>query len=110
MSAKLPVAVLAATGSVGQRFIQLLDNHPSFEVVALSGSDRGIGKPYAEVCHWLLPKPMPAWARDMKVVPTTPEAISAPLVFSALPAEIARDAHRLGRWLHHDIIPRRIVV
>ncbi len=45
---KIPVAVLAATGSVGQRFVQLLDGHPWFEVVALTGSDRSIGRPYGE--------------------------------------------------------------
>jgi aspartate-semialdehyde dehydrogenase len=67
MSEKIPVAVLAATGSVGQRFIQLLDSHP-----------------------WLLADPMPAWARDLPVLPTEPAKIQVPLVFSALPADIAR--------------------
>ncbi len=91
MSNKIPVAVLAATGSVGQRFVQLLDNHPWFEVVALTGSDRSIGKPYGEVCHWLLPGEMPAWAREMIVRPSTPEAVQAPLALSGLPADLARD-------------------
>ena len=50
---KIPVAILAATGSVGQRFVQLLDQHPWFQVVALTGSERGHGKPYGEVCRWL---------------------------------------------------------
>jgi aspartate-semialdehyde dehydrogenase len=95
MSNKIPVGVLAATGSVGQRFVQLLDQHPMFEVVALTGSDRGQGKPYSEVCRWLLPGDMPAWARDLPVLPTTPEAVNAPLVFSGLPADIARDAEPL---------------
>ncbi len=88
---KIPVAVLAATGSVGQRFVQLLDQHPWFEVVALTGSDRGLGKPYAEVCRWLLPTEMPAWAREMPVLPSTPQATQVPLVFSGLPADIARE-------------------
>jgi aspartate-semialdehyde dehydrogenase len=92
MSERIPVAVLAATGSVGQRFVQLLDGHPWFEPVALTGSDRTIGQKYGESCRWTLPEPMPEWAREMTVLPTTPEAANANLVFSALPADIARDA------------------
>ncbi len=89
---KIPVAVLAATGSVGQRFVQLLDRHPWFEVAALTASDRSVGQPYGQACHWILPEPMPAWASQMQIVPTTPEATgSLPLVFSALPASIARE-------------------
>src|SRR5512146_857281 len=92
MPDRIPVAVLAATGSVGQRFVQLMDGHPWFEVVALSGSERAIGQTYAAACHWILPEPMPVWAREMVVQPTTPEALSAGLVFSALPADIAKEA------------------
>ncbi len=92
MPNRIPVAVLAATGSVGQRFVQLLDGHPWFEVVALSGSERAIGQTYGAACHWILPEPMPVWAREMVVQPTTPEALSAGLVFSALPADIAKEA------------------
>src|SRR5512135_744468 len=91
MSQRIPVSVLAATGSVGQRFVQLLDGHPFFEVVSLTGSDRSIGQKYGESCHWILPEPMPEWACDMTVVPTTPEAANAPMAFSALPAGIAKN-------------------
>ena len=52
---RMKVAVLAATGSVGQRFVQLLDGHPMFEVTALTGSERREGQTYAETCHWILP-------------------------------------------------------
>lgn len=92
MSERIPVSILAATGSVGQRFIQLLDNHPWFEVTSLTGSDRSIGQKYGDACHWILPTPIPAWAREMTVVPTTPEMANAGLVFSALPTSIAKDA------------------
>ena len=95
MEKKLPVAVLAATGSVGQRFIQLLDNHPWFDVVALTASDRSAGQTYAEACHWILPDPMPSWAGAMKIRPTDPRAVDAPIVFSALPADNARDVEPL---------------
>ena len=89
MSNRIPVAVLAATGSVGQRFIQLLDCHPYFKVVALTASDRTVGKTYGEACHWILPGDMPEWAKEMVILPTTPESASVPLAFSALPADAA---------------------
>ncbi|MCE1252525.1 MAG: aspartate-semialdehyde dehydrogenase [Anaerolineae bacterium] len=95
MDKKIPVAVLAATGSVGQRFIQLLDNHPWFEVTALTASDRSAGQLYGDACHWVLPDAMPEWAAKMKVLPTAPESTDAPIVFSALPADTARDAEPL---------------
>ncbi len=88
-SKKIPVVVLGATGSVGQRFVQLLDGHPWFEVIALTGSDRTIGRPYGEACHWVLPEPMPAWARPLVVQPSSPESIPARIAFSALPADLA---------------------
>jgi aspartate-semialdehyde dehydrogenase len=95
MHERIPVSVLAATGSVGQRFVQLLDGHPFFEVVSLTGSDRSIGQSYGDACHWILPGPMPAWACGMKVVPTTPEAANTRIAFSALPAGIAKEAEPL---------------
>ena len=91
----IPVAVLGATGSVGQRFISLLENHPLFKVTALAASDRSVGQTYAQACHWILPEPMPTWARDMLVVPCSPEAMRARIVFSALPAEQAKDLEPL---------------
>jgi aspartate-semialdehyde dehydrogenase len=91
MTRKIPVAVLAATGSVGQRFIQLLDQHPMFEVTSLTASDRTVGQKYGDACHWILPGDMPAWAREMTIQTTAPESASVPLAFSALPADAARD-------------------
>jgi aspartate-semialdehyde dehydrogenase len=88
---QIPVAVLGATGSVGQRFISLLDNHPWFKVVALAASDRSVGQPYAQACRWVLNDPMPEFACEMVVVPATPECIDAKIVFSALHNEIAKD-------------------
>ncbi len=87
----IPVAVLGATGSVGQRFISLLDNHSIFKVVALAASDRSEGKPYAEACRWILSEPMPAWAREMTLLPCSPQAMpDVKIVFSALPSEQAK--------------------
>ena len=87
---RIKVAVLGATGAVGQRFVQLLDRHPWFEVTALTGSDRSIGKTYAETCRWVLAEPMPEYARDMRLVPTEP-GLDAALMFSALPSETAQE-------------------
>jgi aspartate-semialdehyde dehydrogenase len=86
---KIKVAVLGATGAVGQRFVQLLENHPWFEVTALTGSDRSVGQLYGEACRWVLDKPMPDYARSMKVVPTEPD-LDAAIAFSALPADQAK--------------------
>ncbi len=88
---KIKVAILGATGAVGQRFVQLLDGHPWFEVTALTGSDRTTGQTYAEGCRWILAEPMPEYAKTMKIVPTEP-GFEAALAFSALPADTAREA------------------
>jgi aspartate-semialdehyde dehydrogenase len=87
---KIKVAVLGATGAVGQRFVQLLDNHPWFEVTALTGSDRSVGQAYGDVCRWVLDRPMPEYARLLKVAPTEP-GLDATLAFSALPSDQAKD-------------------
>ncbi len=87
---RIPVAILAATGSVGQQFVHLLDGHPWFKVVALTGTEQRAGSRYGETCHWLLPAPMPDWAARMPVVPSLPENCPAALAFSALPADQAR--------------------
>jgi aspartate-semialdehyde dehydrogenase len=88
---KIPVSILGATGMVGQRFVLLLDGHPWFRVAALTGSDRSIGRTYGESCRWVLADPMPEYARTMVVRPTEPDGESA-LAFSALPADLAREA------------------
>ena len=97
MSAKVSVAVLGATGAVGQRFIQLLANHPTFEIAALTASDRSEGKTYANAAHWVIEGDVPAALRGMPLLPTTAEAVqkNAPAVkavFSALPNESAQIA------------------
>ena len=88
---RIPVAVLAATGSVGQRFVQLLEGHPWFEVVAVTASDRSVGQPYGKACHWIVPEPMPERVAGLTVLPTAPDAVKVPLVFSALPADVAKE-------------------
>lgn len=89
--ARIPVAVLGATGMVGQRFIELLQSHPWFELVGLAASEQHGGRLYGEVARWRLPgSEMPAIAATLPVVGCRPEVLSAAkIVFSALPAEVA---------------------
>ncbi len=88
---RIPVAVLGATGMVGQRFIELLQGHPWFELVALAASERHAGRTYAEVARWRLPgSEMPEAVATLPVLACRPEALpDVKLVFSALPAEAA---------------------
>src|SRR6266568_3156898 len=90
---RIPVAVLGATGMVGQRFIELLqEGHPWFELVALAASERRAGRTYAEVAQWRLAgSAMPASAASLPVTACRSDALPAgvKIVFSALPAEVA---------------------
>jgi aspartate-semialdehyde dehydrogenase len=86
------VGVLGATGAVGQRFVELLADHPWFNLTTLAASDRSAGKPYEKVVNWRLDTPFPEKIARLNVSPTTPKgAKDVDLVFSALPAEIATD-------------------
>jgi len=90
MSRKYRVGILGATGTVGQRFIQLLQDHPQFEITALAASDRSAGKPYAEACAWKLAGTVPEFARDIIVQPIEP-SLDCDIVFSSLPSSVARE-------------------
>lgn len=85
------VGVLGATGMVGQRFIQLLENHPDFDVTALAASSRSAGKRYEDATTWYLAEEMPESVKDIVVTETSPEAMSndVDIVFSSLPTDFA---------------------
>ena len=84
------VGVLGATGAVGQRFVQLLADHPWFHLQTLTASERSAGKPYGKVVNWRLDAPYPDTISDIIVTPTTVESLKdCDLVFSALPADVA---------------------
>ena len=91
MSERLRVGILGATGTVGQRFIQLLEEHPQFEVTALAASDRSAGKVYAEACAWRLPGEMPERVKQIVVKAPAPP-LDCDFVFSSLPGDIAGKA------------------
>ncbi|RJS88248.1 aspartate-semialdehyde dehydrogenase [Candidatus Bathyarchaeota archaeon] len=90
---KREVAILGATGTVGQRFIELLQGHPWFEISVLAASERSAGKKYKEACKWRMETPMPEAVEDMTVVNTNlkevKQAGNVDFVFSALPGSIA---------------------
>ena len=83
-----PVAILGATGAVGQTFIRCLTRHPWFEIAELAASERSAGKPYAEAARWLEGE-LPPELADKIVLPCDPDRLSAPIVFSALDAAAA---------------------
>lgn len=87
---KYRVGILGATGTVGQRFVQLLENHPQFEVTALAASDRSAGKPYSQACAWKLPGAMPEYVKEIVVEPIEPP-LDCDFVFSSLPSNVARE-------------------
>ncbi len=81
---KIRVGVLGATGAVGQRFAQLLANHPYFDLQVLAASERSAGKTYGEATNWVLTTPMPPQLNDVVVQDMSTE-LDCELVFSALP-------------------------
>lgn len=85
---KIKVGVLGATGAVGQRFVQLLENHPWFEVSDLYASERSAGKRYFDACKWNLRGDMPHAVREMVLKLPIP-GDDCQVVFSALPSETA---------------------
>lgn len=85
---KRKVAVLGATGTVGQRFIGLLQGHPWFEINALTTSDTKAGKRYGDVTAWHWAGEMPSAVANMKLQPTTAD-LDAEICFSALPSDAA---------------------
>ena len=97
-----PVAILGATGAVGQTFIRLLQGHPWFTVAEVAASERSAGKSYAEATRWL-EGPMPADVATLVVKACDPAQVTSPLVFSALDAAAASEVEpafaRAGRMV-----------
>ncbi len=85
---RLRVAILGATGAVGQRFVALLSNHPWFEITRVAASERSAGKTYRDACRWLVPSPMPSGVAPLVVTDLSASG-DIDLVFSALTADVA---------------------
>lgn len=85
---RIPVAVLGATGTVGQKFIRLLAEHPWFEVRVVAASEQSAGKRYGDVVRWRETTPLPEAAANLVVRPCVPD-FEVPIVFSALDSGVA---------------------
>jgi aspartate-semialdehyde dehydrogenase len=90
MNTKHEIGILGATGMVGQRFIQLLENHPWFQITWLAASDRSSGKKYEDAAKWRLDTPCPERVAKMTISPAEPEG-APKIIFAALDADIARE-------------------
>jgi aspartate-semialdehyde dehydrogenase len=93
MSSNRKVAILGATGAVGQRFIQLLQEHPWFKIEVLAASERSAGKKYKDACNWILESNLPREIAEMPVAHADVESVekagNVDFVFSALPGDLA---------------------
>lgn len=88
MEKKIPVGILGATGSVGQKFVELLQHHPWFEITALAASDRSFGKPYQEATNWFSGSPLDSHFAQMVVSACEP-TLPCRIVFSGLDSSVA---------------------
>ncbi len=104
MSSKIPVGILGATGTVGQRFIQLLEAHPWFQIEWLAASDRSAGKPYAEAAKWNLSSPLPPKIAGMQVSPAAPDGRAPQLIFAALDAAAAKQIEPAFAAAGHAVV------
>jgi aspartate-semialdehyde dehydrogenase len=90
MPETIRAGILGATGAVGQRFVQALENHPWFEITCLAASEKSAGKKYAKAANWRLESKMPDIVTDMEIVPVDPKKVDADVVFSAMPSSFAK--------------------
>lgn len=100
---KIPVSILGATGSVGQKFIQLLYNHPYFVIESLVASERSAGKKFGDAVNWILPVPLPTEIASL-VIKKTKDALSSKILFSGLDSNIAGEVEEFYASGGHIII------
>ena len=103
MQNKISVGILGATGIVGQRFIQLLEHHPWFEVAWLAASDRSEGRNYAEAVRWKLRTRIPAKVANMPVSTAAPDG-APQVIFAALDAKVAAELEPRFAEAGHRVI------
>ncbi len=93
---RIPVAVLGATGMVGQVFTAMIADHPWFELKTLCASDQRTGMTYGDTVNWQIPLSLPDQVRDMSLAACSPQAVcDTPIIFSALPRDIAGELEPL---------------
>src|SRR6476619_2656985 len=91
LSNRIPVGVLGATGSVGQRFVQLLEHHPWFRLHEVVASERSAGKTYGDAADWRLDTLLPDAAAALQVKSLGSE-LESRLLFSGLDSSVAGEA------------------
>ncbi len=87
---KIPVAILGATGSVGQKFIELLTDHPWFEIAELCASDKSAGNKYKYAVDWFLTSPLSGKIGEIMVQNCEP-VLQSKVIFSGLDSSVAGD-------------------
>lgn len=90
----MKAAILGATGLVGQRFVQLLNDHSWFELTTLTGSERSVGTRYGKAVSWRMETKLNETFAEMIVQPSNPKEVDADIVFSALPADEAVETEK----------------
>jgi aspartate-semialdehyde dehydrogenase len=100
---KIPVGILGATGAVGQRFVQLLTDHPWFEVAEVAASDRSAGKPYGQACTWRLAGSPPPAVADLTVT-SIDSPFRSRLLFSGLDSSVAGEAETALAAKGHAVV------
>lgn len=103
MVKKIPVGILGATGMVGQKFVELLSDHPWFEIVALTASERSQGKKYGEAMKWMMASPLPPRLANFPVLPSLPN-LPCQVVFSGLDSEVAGEIEEKFAQSHYIVI------
>ncbi len=103
MAKKISVGVLGATGSVGQKFIQLLNNHPYFIVKEVSASERSEGKHYSQAVNWILPETIPNEIANLKIK-SVKESLNSKLLFSSLDSSIAGEVEEYYANRGHIVV------
>ncbi len=100
---RIPTAVLGATGSVGQRMVTLLADHPWFEVVEVVASRKSAGQRYGDAVHWFQESPIPPSIAELEILPIDTE-LDAPLVLSALDSNVAGEAEERSARAGHLVV------
>ena len=90
---KFRAGVLGATGMVGQRLVQLLADHPWFELAEVAASERSSGKKYSAAVRWQLDTPVSEAAGGLIVKDLEP-VLDCDFVFSALDSSVAGSAEQ----------------
>jgi aspartate-semialdehyde dehydrogenase len=87
------VGLLGATGAVGQRFVQLLTDHPTFDIAAVTASPSSAGESYRDAAKWRVDTPIPDDIAEMTVLETDPDTLpdDLDLLFSSLPSDVGAD-------------------